>query len=86
MVAFENVERLLFQHDLMELAARSAGSFAAGSFRDRDVFFGERFGDQLRARRSADAMRRELREFRIVFCVNAAVRNQKHAASGALRR
>jgi len=77
-VAFENVERLLFQQDLLEFF-KVIRQFRRGMVWDRDVFFGERLGYQLRARRFLNAMRRELRELRIVFGVNAAVRNQKHA-------
>lgn len=78
MTALENIQRLLFQNDLL-MAREILGKFGGGFIRYRDEFFGYRLRHQSCAGGATDAVRRKLREFRIVDLMDAAVRNQKDA-------
>ena len=73
--AFEDVERLLFEENLLVLR-RSAGSFA-GVVGDRDDVASQRFRNKSRSGRAFDAVRRKNRELGIIFDVKTAVRYQK---------
>ena len=75
-VAFEDVQRVLVQMELVEFREifRQTGGRV---IRNDGDFFGARLGDEFRARGAFDAVRRKLLKFRIVRSVNAAVGDEQ---------
>ena len=77
--AFEDVERLLFEKNLL-VWRQVAGQRVRGFVRDGDDVLSKCFGNICGAGGSFDAVWREGRELRIILGVIAAMRDQKNAA------
>src|SRR5216684_2351444 len=77
MAAFEYIECLLFEQDLL-VGREIARQHGFGLIRDNSNFLRERFGNILRARSPFDAVRWKCFELWIVFRVIATMGNQKH--------
>lgn len=76
MATFEDIERLLFENDLLKLR-KIRRKCRRGFIRDGGESFGQRFGHQSGACRAADTVWRKLREFRVVFFMDTAVGDQE---------
>src|ERR1700692_814649 len=77
MAAFEDVERSLFEQDLLE-GREIARQRGFGLIRDNSNFLRERFGNVLGACSPFDAVRWKCFEFWIAFRVKATMGNQKY--------
>ena len=76
MATFEDIERLLFENDLLILR-KIRRKFRHGFIRDGGEFCGQRFGHQSGTCRAADTVWRKLREFRVVLFMDTAVGDQE---------
>ena len=75
----ENVQRVLFQEDLL-VRAEIAGKNKIFMVRNDQLAFSARFGNQLGSRSALHAMRRPLAKFGVVRLVRVCRRNQKSSS------